>query len=409
MMKLSRYISLSVSSFAVFAASASHGQNGMDANQLAKKEKAQEATASRALYEFEYTKWEGKRQRIAPTPMSDVVRTNLLKKGNTQADLDRAEAYRQMQSRRSAQEKWEKGKVTVRRLGDIVSIEKRIIAIKYGDEGWRTVEAVRKETAANLALKGVRLPKGFSESVIRDYSNGQLLSTVGRFGPSGRVDADVDKEPTYSFPSTIGAGVLAIPLAGLPVSKFCDIAQMKQDDSGLAWTTKKVQKEGHVKTQTFEVDARTGKLARFTESSSQVPYYTVDVSDYQSFRDGVLAPGKVLVKFQSGAESTKTQELTYELKRAEFGELVDMKDMKSMGPIGTRALDNRLKGPKAVPYVMGAQPKTDAEVRLIAGEAFMHEIPKNNAPTQLVFVGSGGLMVCGAALWAVRNRKTPVT
>jgi len=405
-MRLSRNLSLPFLSLTVLAAAVGFGQQGKDANPLVAKEKAQDAQSSRALYEFDYTKWEDKRQRIAPNPMSDHVRLNLLKKGNTEADLNRAESYRQRQSVRSAAEKWEKGKIIVRRLGNIVSVEKRMLAVKYGEENWRTIETIRKETADNLALKGVTLPKGFSESVIRDYSNGDLLSTVGRFGPAGRVDADMDKEPTYVFPSTIGAGVLAVPLAGLPVSKFCDIRQFKTAEGGLAWNTKKVVKDGHSKMQTYEVDTKTGKLVTFTESVARVPYYTVDISDYKSYDNGVLVPGKVQVKFQSANSSAKAQELTYELKHASFGDQVDMKDMKSLGPVGTQVQDNRLKGPKAIPYVMGESPKTDAEVLQIAGQSFMHDVPPNNAPTQLMFVGSGGLMVCGAVLWAVRSRKT---
>lgn len=401
MVKLSRLLSLSA-----FAASTCYGQGGTDTNQLAGKEKTQEASASRALYEFDYVKWEDKHQRTAPLPMPDKVRETLLKKGNTLDDINRAESYRQKQSLRAGQEKWEKGKITVRRMGDMVSIEKRMLAVKYGNEEWRTLESIRQETAANLSLKGLKLPKGFTESVIRDYSNGALISTVGRFGPAGRVDADMDKEATYSFPSTIGAGVLAIPLAGLPVSKFCDIRGFKNDDAGLAWATKNVVREGHTKKQTYEVDAKTSKLVTFTESVGNVPYYTVDVSDYQTMENGALVAGKVLVKFQNGSSNAKSQELTYELKRAEFGDAVDIKDMKSMGPVGTKVLDNRLRGPKAVPYVMGTEPKSDAEVKQIAGQAFMHEVPPNNAPTQLLFVGSGGLMVCGAAYWAVRSRKS---
>lgn len=387
-----------------FTCSASPGESPHGLNV---KVDAQDSLASRALYEYEYVQWFDRRPRIAPPPLSDKVRQNLIKMGNTEADIQRYQNYRANVRNRLANEHWEKGTIVIRRLGDIVSVEKRTIATRYAGETWRTVETARRDARTNIDLRGVKAPAGGDESVIRDYSNGKLTSTVGRIGPSGRIDADIDREDTYRFPSTIGSGAVAMPLAGLPISKFCLIDKFRKQSEGIAWAARDVIRDGHSVRQTFEVDTKSGKLMTFTESVDKKPYYTIDVDGYQSVNGGVLVAKKVDVRFLTGAQSVPSQQISYELKRSEFGDKVDVKDMKSMGPVGTQALDNRLKGPKSVPYVLGAEPKTDSEVRQIAGESFFHEAPQENRPTQLVLIGSGGVMVAGAAalIWRTRRRS----
>ncbi len=403
---LSRYVRHGAAAFVASLALPCSASPGESPQGLTAKVDLQDSLGSRALYEYEYVQWFDRRPRIAPPPLSDKVRENLTKMGNSDADIQRYQNYRATVRNRLANEHWEKGTIIVRRLGDIVSIERRTVATRYAGENWRTVESTRKEAHSSVDLRGVKAPAGDNESVVRDYSDGKLTSTVGRIGPSGRIDADVDREETYRFPSTIGSGALAMPLAGLAVSKFCLIDKFRKQSEGIAWATRDIDRNGHSLQQTFEVNVHTGKLMTFTESVDKRPYYTVDVDGYQAMNGGVLVAKKVDVRFLNAAQSVPTQQISYELKRAEFGDKVDMKDMKSMGPLGIQVLDNRLKGPKSVPYVLGAEPKTDAEVRHIAGEAFLHDTPENNRPTQLVLIGSGGMMVVGAAaiIWRTRRR-----
>ncbi|MBS1701678.1 MAG: hypothetical protein JST12_08455 [Armatimonadetes bacterium] len=378
---------------------------GEPANRILENDLFRGAESNRSQYEFDYVRWEDARQIVPPTPMPDKIRESLLKMGNTQADLDRVWLYRQKMSRRNAGEKWEKGTIVVRRFGSMVAVEKKVLARKVAGEDWQAVEAIAENTARNLALKGLKMPMSYKQDVIRDFSNGSLLSTVGRFGPSGRIDADIDKEATYSFPSTIGSGVLAIPLAGLPLSKFVQIDRFGRIEGGVSWANQEVVREGHKKTQTFEVDASSGDLVNFTESVAKTPYFTVDIEHYNTYPNGSKVPTKVDVKFRSGSLAHLSQQVTYTLKSAEFGDKVDVKDMTSMGPVGTQAQDNRLKGPKAVPYVIGERPKSDAEVRQLAGQSFQHDVPPNNSPTQLLYIGTGGFLLFGGAGLAYRMRR----
>lgn len=357
------------------------------------------------LYEFEYTKWTPSISEAPPAPLSSQIHTYLLEKGNTEAEIARYDENRQKMSALDFKEKTEIGTVVVRRLGDVVAVEKVEDKIKIAGGDWMKLADLRRESLEKSKLKGVELPEYGIKLTHKDYANGDLVGAMGNFGVNGREAMEIDRTRAYDFPMTIGNGILAVPLAGVSIKKFCNPNLPVEPSFGKISFKQTVQRNGRSLIQAFDLDAKNESLLRYAELHNGKETFTVEISNKETKEKGAQAPSSIVVNYINGRTGDKIGVITFKLKKVLLGDSVDVSDLRAMGPKGKPVSDNRLNTSQAVRYTVGDHVKPDWEVASLAKSAIRFNEPVNNESSNFGFMGFGFGVAGLTGLWVVRGTK----
>lgn len=351
----------------------------------------------KAKYVYDFETWRPSEAVRPWIPLSDKAIHLFMSKGKTADEIHELNDWMAELRREEGWEQRRRGSLIVRRLEEIVALEKTDKTVKRGSKDWEKFGLSDEDQS----FFGKARP-----ATVRDYCNGDLVTSTGSWGPQGKPAGDVDRLGGYRFPHTVGNGILAVALAGIPLSLIHETKGFIEGKDGMATGTYSFERDGIKRDAKLTIERASGHLARYEESSGGHLNYLVTVGGYTQLKNGTFAPKLVSVQLLSAPEGRKVEEATYTFKSASFGDDFDVSDMKSLGPVGLEVLDNRLKLARQVPYRLGSEPLSDAEVKRLGDGMEMPQLTHGNQLSRnpvLIYVGCALLGI--GAFWVAKKRR----